>query len=153
MMEFYITSLLQILCFSSHFRRFEMKIFLRRPTMMAENISQLVTPPPPSLLWWTIKAKLFLRTILISKVNFFFMFYLNLKLNLKFISNSVSYRNQFKFHFILVFNFKLTSKAILFFCHFKNLIWSKWPMSAVNHLNFSTPNFAYNTWLIETRCN
>ena len=45
MMEFYITSLLQILCFSSHFRRFEMKIFLRRPTMMADNISQLVTPP------------------------------------------------------------------------------------------------------------
>ena len=121
MMEFYITSLLQILCFSSHFRRFEMKIFLRRPTMMAENISQLVTPPPPSPLWWTIKAKLFLRTILISKVNYFFMFYLNLKLNLKFISNSVSYRNQFKFHFILVFNFKLTSKAILFFLSFQKL--------------------------------
>ena len=36
MMEIYITCLLQILSFFSCFRRFEMKNFLRRPTMVAE---------------------------------------------------------------------------------------------------------------------
>ena len=43
-MEIYITSLEQILSFSSRFRRFEMKNFLRRPTMVANNITQLVVP-------------------------------------------------------------------------------------------------------------
>ena len=38
-MEIYITCPLQILSFSSPFRRFEMKNFLRRPTMVADNIS------------------------------------------------------------------------------------------------------------------
>ena len=71
------------------------------------------------LVWWPMRAKLFLRTILILKVNFTFMFNLNLKINLKlnfkFISNSVSFENQFKFHFISVFYFKLTSKAFLLY--------------------------------------
>ena len=40
-MEIYITCLLQILSFSSRFRRFEMKNFLRWPTMVADNISCL----------------------------------------------------------------------------------------------------------------
>ena len=61
------------------------------------------------------------------------MFNLNLNLNLKFISISVSYGSQFKFYFILVFNFKLTSKAT-FFYHFKYLIWSMWPISANTNL-------------------
>ena len=38
MMEIYITYHLQILSFSSRFRRFEMKHFIRRPTMVADNI-------------------------------------------------------------------------------------------------------------------
>ena len=38
LMEIYITSLQQILSFSSRFRQFEMKNFLRRPTMVADNI-------------------------------------------------------------------------------------------------------------------
>ena len=38
-MEIYITSLSQILSFSSRFAQFEMKNFLRRPTMVAGNIS------------------------------------------------------------------------------------------------------------------
>ena len=37
-MEIYITYHLQILSFSSRFRRFEMKNFIRRPTMVANNI-------------------------------------------------------------------------------------------------------------------
>ena len=41
LMEIYITYLLQILCFSSRFRRFEMQNFLRPPTMVAYN-----SPPP-----------------------------------------------------------------------------------------------------------
>ena len=77
-----------------------------------------------------IRANLFLWKILISKVSFFFMFNWNLKLNLKFMSNSVSHGNQFKFYFSLAFNFKLTSKTILLFYHFENLIWSMWPISA-----------------------
>ena len=44
-MKIYITHLLQILNFSSSFRRFEIKNFLRRPTMVADNISKLVAPP------------------------------------------------------------------------------------------------------------
>ena len=44
-MKIYITHLLQILNFSSPFRRFEIKNFLRRPTMVADNISNLVAPP------------------------------------------------------------------------------------------------------------
>ena len=39
MLEIYITCLLQILSFSSRFRRVEMKNFLRRPTMMTEIIT------------------------------------------------------------------------------------------------------------------
>ena len=39
MIEIYITCLLQILSFSSRFRQFEMENFLRRPTMVADNIS------------------------------------------------------------------------------------------------------------------
>ena len=38
-MEIYITSLQQILSFYSRFRRFEMKNFLRRPTMVTDNIA------------------------------------------------------------------------------------------------------------------
>ena len=38
-MEIYITYLLQMLDFSSPVRRFEMKNFSRRPTMVASNIS------------------------------------------------------------------------------------------------------------------
>ena len=45
MMEIYVTYLLQILSFSSLFRRFEMKSFLRRPAIVANNISQLVVSP------------------------------------------------------------------------------------------------------------
>ena len=46
-MKIYITHLLQILNFSSPFRRFEIKNFLRQPTMGADNISNLVPPLPP----------------------------------------------------------------------------------------------------------
>ena len=38
MMETHITRFQQILSFSSHFKKFEMKKFLRRPTMEADNI-------------------------------------------------------------------------------------------------------------------
>ena len=38
MMEIYIICLLQIFSFFSRFRRFEMKIFFRKPTMVADNI-------------------------------------------------------------------------------------------------------------------
>ena len=41
-MKIYITHLLEILNFSSPFRRFEIKNVLHRPTMMADNISNLV---------------------------------------------------------------------------------------------------------------
>ena len=44
-MEIYITYLLKILSFSSPFRRYEMKKFLYRPTMVADHISYLVAPP------------------------------------------------------------------------------------------------------------
>ena len=44
MMEIYVTCLLQILSFSSPFRRFQVKNFLRPPTMVADIISQLVAP-------------------------------------------------------------------------------------------------------------
>ena len=44
-MKIYITHLLQILNFSSPFRRFEIKNFLRRSTMVADNISNLVAHP------------------------------------------------------------------------------------------------------------
>ena len=46
MREIYITCLPQ--SFSGHFRRFERKNFLRRPTMVADNISELVAHSPPS---------------------------------------------------------------------------------------------------------
>ena len=36
-MENYITCFLQVLSFSSSFKRFEMRNFFRRPTMVAEN--------------------------------------------------------------------------------------------------------------------
>ena len=44
MIEIYITCLLQILSFSSRFRRFKMKNFLRRPSMVADNITWLIVP-------------------------------------------------------------------------------------------------------------
>ena len=44
-MKIYITHLLEILNFSSPVRRFEIKNVLRRPTMMADNISNLVALP------------------------------------------------------------------------------------------------------------
>ena len=47
MMETYITCLLQMLSFSSRCRRLEMENLFRRPTIVAYNISQLLTPPPP----------------------------------------------------------------------------------------------------------
>ena len=49
MMEIYITRLLQIWSFPRPFRRFEIKNFHRRPTIVADNISLLVAPllPPP----------------------------------------------------------------------------------------------------------
>ena len=43
-MEIYITCLIQILSFSSHFRQFKMKTFLCRPTMVAKNTPSLVAP-------------------------------------------------------------------------------------------------------------
>ena len=43
-MKIYITHLLQILNFSSPIRRFKIKNSLRRPTMVANNISDLVPP-------------------------------------------------------------------------------------------------------------
>ena len=43
--EIYITYLLQILSFFSRFTRFEMQNFLRRSTMVDDNISQFVAPP------------------------------------------------------------------------------------------------------------
>ena len=44
-MEIYITDLLQILNFPSRFGGFELKIFLGRSTMVADNISWFVAPP------------------------------------------------------------------------------------------------------------
>ena len=44
-MKIYITHFLQILNFSGPFRRFEIKNFLRRPIMVADNISNLVALP------------------------------------------------------------------------------------------------------------
>ena len=41
-MEIYITYLQQLGSFSSYFRRFEIKNFLGRPTMVVDNISRLV---------------------------------------------------------------------------------------------------------------
>ena len=49
MMETYITCLLQMLSFSSRCRRLEMENLFRRPTIVAYNISKLLTPPPPRL--------------------------------------------------------------------------------------------------------
>ena len=46
-MEIYMTCILQILSFSSPFRRFEMENFLRRPTMVAHNISLLIATTLP----------------------------------------------------------------------------------------------------------
>ena len=43
-MEIYFTCLPKILLFSSPFRRFEMKNFLHRSTMMVDHISYLVAP-------------------------------------------------------------------------------------------------------------
>ena len=43
-MKNYITHILQILNFSSHFRRSEIKNSLRRPTKVADNISNLLAP-------------------------------------------------------------------------------------------------------------
>ena len=43
-MKIYITHFLQKLNFSSPFRQFEIKNSLPRPTMVADNISNLVTP-------------------------------------------------------------------------------------------------------------
>lgn len=86
---------------------------------------------------WTMvahKGKLFLWTILISKLNFTFMFNLNFKINLKlefkFIPSSISFKNQFKFYFISVFYFKLTSKALLFCFLFWTFNLSMWPITA-----------------------
>ena len=44
-MKIYVAHFLQILNFCSPFRRFEIKNFLRRATMAADNISNLVVPP------------------------------------------------------------------------------------------------------------
>ena len=44
-MKIYITHLVQILNFSSPFRRSEIKNVFRRSTMVADNISKLVAPP------------------------------------------------------------------------------------------------------------
>ena len=58
-MEIYITYLLKILSFSSPFRRYEMKNFLYRPTMVADHISYLVAPPEffSILRAWTFSFK------------------------------------------------------------------------------------------------
>ena len=58
-MKIYITHLLKILNLFSPFRRFEIKNFLRWPTMVADNISNLVAPPEFfSFLWaWIITYK------------------------------------------------------------------------------------------------
>ena len=64
------------------------------------------------------------------KVNFILMFNLKLKLKLKFITNYISFQNQFKFHFISVFNFELTSGAILFFFLFQKFNSRMSPISA-----------------------
>ena len=45
LMEIYMTSLLQILSFSSRFRGFELKNFLCWPFMVTANIIWLVVPP------------------------------------------------------------------------------------------------------------
>ena len=47
MMEIYITCFLEILSSSSRCRRFETEVFFRRPTMVDNNISQLVASLPP----------------------------------------------------------------------------------------------------------
>ena len=49
MKEIYITCFLQILNFSSRFRQFEMKNFLRRPTMAATIQYFIIGRPPPRI--------------------------------------------------------------------------------------------------------
>ena len=46
MMEIYITCFLEILSSSSRCRRFETENFFRRATMVDNNMSKLVAPPP-----------------------------------------------------------------------------------------------------------
>ena len=45
-MEIYITCFLEILSSSSRCRRFETENFFRRATMVDNNMSKLVAPPP-----------------------------------------------------------------------------------------------------------
>ena len=45
-MEIYIISLQQTLSFPSRFRRLEINNFLRRSTMVADNITYLAAPTP-----------------------------------------------------------------------------------------------------------
>ena len=63
-----------------------------------------------------------------------FEFEIDLKLNFKFISNSISFENQFKFYFILDFYFKLTSIELLFYFLFLKFNLSMWPISASTNL-------------------
>ena len=61
-MEIYITYLLQILSFSSRYRRFEMKNLLRQPTMVADNISRLVAPRQTSFHFYGPALRMFNNT-------------------------------------------------------------------------------------------
>ena len=76
--------------------------------------------------WWPIRAKLFLWTNFVLKVNFSFLFDLNFKINLKFnfkfISISISFENQFQF-----FISKFLWKHFYFNSCFKNVIWRYGP--------------------------
>ena len=104
-----------------------------------------------------------------SEFHFAFIFNLNLKINLKpnfiFISTSISFENQFKFYFSFqFFILMLFRKPFCFNFYFKNLIWAFGPsvptpalcmgsfytfMSVVNHWEFCSLNFVYNTWPTE----
>ena len=61
-------------------------------------------------------------------------FKISLKVHFTFISNSVSFENQVKFHFISVFYSKLNSKAFPFYFLFLKFNLSMWPISAITNL-------------------
>ena len=75
----------------------------------------------------------------------FVNFKINLKLNFKFISISISFENQF--NFISVFYFKVTSKCFCFIYCFKNLILSMWWSISAN------TNLAHGLFLDLYECN
>ena len=104
--------------------------------------------------WWPMRAKLLLWTILISKANFTLMFNFNFKINLKLLLFHLKIDISFiSFQFFIS---NLLRKGFCFISCLKNLIWAcgQWVptqtlLSAVNHWKFCTLSFVHNVWPIE----